>query len=62
MVFESFVIFEVPEVDLAEDLLESDVLVGVLLDDVGVGLLQVVSHVPHVQRGAVAKDQPHLIY
>jgi hypothetical protein len=27
-----------------------------------VGLLQVVSDVPHVQRGAVAKDQPHLIY
>ncbi len=55
------VVFEVAEVDLAEDLLEGDVLVVVLPEDVGVGLPEVVVHVPHVQRGTVPQDQPHLI-
>jgi hypothetical protein len=48
MIFEPFVVFEVPQVNLPENLVESDVFVGVLLDDVRVCLLKIVPNVPHV--------------
>jgi hypothetical protein len=58
---EFLVVAQVSEVDLAEDPLESDVLVGVLFYYVGLRLLDVVADVPHVQRGAAPHNQPHLI-
>lgn len=61
MSLDALVVLEMPQVDLAEDLLEGDVLVVILLEDVGVGLLEVVVDVPDVQRWTVPQDQPHLI-
>lgn len=61
MSLDALVVLEMPQVDLAEDLLESDVLVVILLEDVGVRLLEVVVDVPDVQRWTVPQDQPHLI-
>lgn len=48
MSLHALVILEMPEVDLSEDLLKGDVLVVILLEDVGVGLLEVIVDVPDV--------------
>lgn len=50
-----------PEVEFFEDVLDGDEAVGVLLDDVSLGLLDVFADIPDMDWVAVPSYQPHLI-
>jgi hypothetical protein len=58
---EYLVVFEVAEVQFFEEVLHCYEAVGVLLDDVGLGLFDVIAYLPNVERVLVASNQPHLI-
>lgn len=55
-----FVVIEMTKVEFGEDVLHGDESVGFLFDDIGLCLLDIVSHVPAMQRIGVPGYQPHL--
>lgn len=55
------VIAEMPDVEFFEDILKGDEAMGVLFDDVRLGLFDVFADIPYMDWVAVPSYQPHLI-
>jgi hypothetical protein len=55
------IVFLLANVQFLKYVLESNDSVGILLDDVGLCLLDIVTHTPHMQTLSISSYQPHLI-
>lgn len=56
-----FVVVEVPEVEFFEDIVDGEEAMTILLDDIGLSLLDVFTDIPDMDWVAVPSYQPHLI-